>query len=105
MPGGQLLCWTYEGHLAVLSPDSYETATSGQMEGGGPNSVATLASTGLLMCSVAGGVRLVDSDTFTTVAAANTGIKGMYGVASSADGSMVAAVSADGRLRVWSVSG
>ena len=105
MPGGQLLCWTYEGHLVVLSPEGYETVSSGQMEGGGPNSVATVASTGLLMCSVGGGVRLVDSDTLETVAAAKTGIKGMYGVASSADGSMVAAVSADGRLRVWSVTG
>ena len=105
MPGGQLLYWAYEGHLVVLSPEGYETVSSGQMEGGGPNSVATVDSTGLLMCSVAGGVRLVDSDTLEMVAAAKTGIKGMYGVASSADGSMVAAVSADGRLRVWSVTG
>ena len=105
LPEGQLLYWTYEGHLAVLSPEGYETVSSGQMEGGrGPNSAATVADTGLLMCSIAGGVRLVDSDTLETVAAANTGIKGMYGVASSADGSMVAAVSADGRLRVWSVT-
>ena len=56
---------------------------------------------GLLMCSVAGGVRLLDAETFEVVAEAKTGIKGMYGVASSPDGSTVAAVSADGKLRVW----
>ena len=102
--GGRLLCWTYEGHLVALSPESYEGAASGRMEGGGPNSVANVSDTGLLMCSVAGGVRLLDSETFETVAAAETGIKGMYGVAASPDGSMVAAVSADGRLRVWSIA-
>ena len=104
MPGGQLLCWTYEGHLIVLSPGSYESVTSGQMEGGGPNSVATVPDTGLLMCSVAGGVRLLDSDTLETVAVTETGIKGMYGVAASPDGLKVAAVSADGRLRVWGIA-
>ena len=101
---GELLCWTYEGHLIVLSPESYETLSSGQMEGGGPNSVAAVTGTGLLICSIAGGVRLLHSDTLETVAEANTGIKGMYGVASSPDGSMVAAVSADGKLRVWRVN-
>ena len=103
MPGGELLCWTYEGHIVVLSPGSYETVSSGRMEGAEPNSVTMVSDSGLLICSVAGGVRLLDAETFETVAVAETGIKGMYGVAAAPDGSKVAAVSADGRLRVWRI--
>ena len=104
MPDGRLLCSTYEGQLVTLAADSYEAVASGEMQGGGPNSVAIVPHSGLLMCSVAGGVRLLDAETFEVVAEAKTGIKGMYGVASSPDGSTVAAVSADGKLRVWSIA-
>ena len=101
MPEGQLLCSTYEGQFVLLATDSYETVASGQLQGGGPNSVAVVPNSGLLMCSVAGGIRLLDAESFEVAARAETGIKGMYGVASSRDGSKVAAVGADGRLRVW----
>ena len=104
MPGGELLCWTYEGHLLTLAAGSYDPMESRKMGESGPNSVAAVPGRGLLFCSIAGGVRLLDARTFETVAAAETRIKGMYGVASSPDGSMVAAVSADGRLRAWTIS-
>ena len=65
--------------------------------------MAVVPGTGLLMCSVAGGVRLLDAQTLEVVAEDNTGIKGMYGVAASPDGTRVAAVSADGVLRVWAL--
>ena len=103
-PDGRLLCWTYEGHLVLLTSDRFETVASGQMTGAAPNSVAIVPGSGLLICSVAGGVRLLDAETFETAAVHETGIKGMYGVASSPDGSNVAAVSADGKLRVWNVA-
>ena len=103
MADGQLLCTTYEGELVLLGCDDFETASSGQMQSGGPNSVAAVRGTELLFCSVAGGVRVLDGKTFEVVAQEETGIKGMYGVASSPDGSKVAAVSADGRLRVWTL--
>ena len=103
-PSGELFCWTYEGHLLTLSADSYEPAARGQMSGGAANSVSGVPGRGLLFCSVAGGVRLLDAETFETVASAETRIKGMYGVGSSPDGSIVACVSADGRLRAWAIS-
>ena len=101
---GKLFCWTYEGQLVVLGSESYETVTSGDMQGGGPNSVATIPGTDLLMCSVAGGVRLLNVETLATVGEYDTGFKGMYGVAASPDASKVAAVSADGKLRVWGIT-
>ena len=58
MPDGQLLCSTYEGELVLLDSDNYEGVGSGRMQSGGPNSVAIVPGTGLLMCSVAGGVRV-----------------------------------------------
>ena len=87
----------------MLESDSYETVSSAQMAGGGPNSVAVVPDSGYLICSVAGGVRVLDAESLEAVAQAETKIKGMYGVAASPDGSKVAAVSADGRLRVWSL--
>ena len=103
MPDGRLLCSTYEGELVMLGSDDYEFLSTGQMKSGGPNSVAVVPDTGLLVCSVAGGVRVLDAESLEVVAQAETGIKGMYGVASSPDGTKVAAVSADGRLRVWEI--
>ena len=103
MPDGQLLCSTYEGEFVMLDSASYESVSSGQLDEGGPNSVAVVPGSGLLFCSVAGGVRVLDAETFEIATQAETGIKGMYGVASSPDGSTVAAVSADGKLRVWSL--
>ena len=103
MSDGQLVCSTYEGELVMLDSVEFETVSSGQMQDGGPNSVAVIPGTGLLFCSVAGGVRVLDVESFEVVAQDETKIKGMYGVASSPDGSKVAAVSADGKLRVWSL--
>ena len=87
----------------MLDSDNYGTVSSAQLAGGGPNSVAVVPGSGHLICSVAGGVRVLDAESLDVVAQAETGIKGMYGVAASPDGSKVAAVSADGRLRVWSL--
>ena len=103
LPNGDLFCWTYEGTLLILSASDYEPVCTAQMDGGGPNSVAVVPDRGLLFCTVAGGVRLLDAATLETVAAAETRIKGMYGTTASPDGSMVAAVSADGKCRVWAL--
>ena len=103
MPEGQLLYSTYEGDLGLLESDSYENIASNRLEGGGPHSVAVVPGTGLLMCSIDGGVRLLDARTLYVAAADDTGVKGMYGVGASPDGTKVAAVSADGKLRVWAL--
>ena len=103
LPDGDLFCHTYEGRLLRFPPGASEPSASAQMPDGALNSVAPTPGRSLLVCSVAGGVRLLDSDTFEVVASAQTRIKGMYGVCSSPDGSLAAAVSADGRCRLWSI--
>ncbi len=104
LPDGNLHCWTYEGTLLILSSEDYEPVYTAQLDGGGPNSVAVVPGRGLLFCTVAGGVRMFDAATLEIVGAAETRIKGMYGTAASPDGSLVAAVSADGKCRVWEIT-
>lgn len=102
LSNGDIFCWTYEGTLLTLSASDYEPVREAQMDGG-PNSVAVVPDRGLLFCTIASGVRLLDAATLETVSEANTRIKGMYGTAASPDGNAVAAVSADGKCRVWGV--
>lgn len=103
LPGGELFCTTYEGELAVYADETYEPLTFGTLECGRVNSSAIIRGTNSLICSVDGGVAVLDLSSFDISAHYETGIKGMYGVASSSDGCMVAAASADGRCRVWEV--
>ena len=100
---GDLVCSTYEGQLLRFGPDMPEPRVAGQMPAGGPNSVCQVPGRDLLMSSVAGGVLLIDAGTLQPVAQYDTRIKGMYGVGSSPDGSLVAAVGADGKCRLWQI--
>lgn len=49
------------------------------------------------------GLTLHEAERFERVAYEKTPVKGMYAVAFSPDGSLVAATSADGKVRVWEV--
>ena len=48
-----------------------------------------------------GGAAVYSTGPFERIGAATTKVKGMYGVAFSPDGSLLAAASADGKTRVW----
>ena len=52
-----------------------------------------------------GGVAVYSTQTFEELGVAETGIKGIYGVAFSPDASLIAATSADGKVRIWEVPG
>ncbi len=103
LPDGRLCCTTYEGEVVTYSVESYEPIASGFPQGGRMSSAAPLPDSNGLFCSVEGGVVVLDLDDMEISARCETGIKGMYGVACSPDGTMAAAVSADGRCRVWEV--
>lgn len=103
LPGSSLCCTTYEGELAVYAEETYELLTSGALKCGRVNSSVVLRGANSLFCSVDGGVAVLDLANLEILAHYETGIKGMYGVASSPDGGMAAAASADGRCRVWEI--
>ena len=50
-------------------------------------------------------VSVYSTRSFEELGLVETGIKGMYGVAFSPDGSFLAAASADGKVRIWEVPG
>ena len=100
---GRLCCATYEGEVIIYSADSYEPIASGFPQGGRMASAAHIPGSNGLFCSVEGGAVILDLDAMDTSTSYETGIKGMYGVACSPDGALAAAVSADGRCRVWEV--
>ena len=50
-----------------------------------------------------GGAAVYSAEPYERICAASTKVKGMYGVAFSPDGSLLAAASADGKTRVWRV--
>ena len=52
-----------------------------------------------------GGAAVYSTESYERIGAATTKVKGMYGVAFSPDGTLLAAASADGKTRVWRVSG
>ena len=52
-----------------------------------------------------GGAAVYSTEPFERIGAATTKVKGMYGVAFSPDGSLLAAASADGKTRVWRADG
>ena len=104
LPDGALFVWTYEGMLLTLSPNDCQPAQTTQLDAGGINSAAIVPNSPLIFCTQAGAVRLLDAAALETVATAQTRIKGMYGAASSPDGNAVAAVSADGKCRVWGIT-
>ena len=106
LDSGNLFCMSYEGHLSILSglsENRLELTHSREIGGPPPASMTAIPGTSLLWCSVQGGVRALDLDALEVVTEARTKIKGMYGVGCSPDGSLLAAVGADGRCRVWSL--
>ena len=52
-----------------------------------------------------GGAAVYSTEPYERIGAATTKVKGMYGVAFSPDGGLLAAASADGKTRVWRVDG
>ena len=52
-----------------------------------------------------GGAAVYSTEPYGRVGGATTKVKGMYGIAFSSDGSLLAAASADGKTRVWRVGG
>ena len=52
-----------------------------------------------------GGVTVYSTEPYERIGAATTKVKGMYGVAFSPDGGLLAVASADGKTRVWRVEG
>lgn len=103
LPDGRLCCTTYEGEVVIYSAESYEPIASGFPQGGRMSSAVPIPGSNSLFCSIEGGVVVLDLDAMEIPASHETGIKGMYGVACSPDGTLAAAVSADGRCRVWEV--
>ena len=60
---------------------------------------------GRLGMTYSGGAAVYSTEPYERIGAATTKVKGMYGVAFSPDGSLLAAASADGKTRVWRVGG
>lgn len=52
-----------------------------------------------------GGAAVYSTEPYERIGVATTKVKGMYGVAFSPDGGLLAAASADGKTRVWRVGG
>ena len=103
LPDGRLCCLTYEGQIAIYTPESHELLSEGSIDGAPSGSATPIPGTNSLFCSVRGGVMVFDLDTMTISTHVSTRIKGMYGVAVSHDGSLAASVSADGKCRVWEI--
>ncbi len=105
LPDGKLCCLAYEGQIAIYAPDGHDLLSEGAFTDAPPSgSARPIPDTSSLFCSVRGGVIVFDLDSMTTLAQVSTRIKGMYGVAVSQDGSLAAAVSADGKCRVWEIA-
>ena len=104
LPDGTLCCLTYEGQIAIYTPESHELLSEGSFDGAPSGSAAPIPGTNSLFCSVRGGVMVIDLESMTTSTHVNTRIKGMYGVAVSRDGSLASVVSADGKCRVWEIA-
>ncbi len=98
---GSLCCLSYDGQISIYSDASYDLLSSAPLTTARPNAGVQIPGTEMLFCTVEGGVAVVDLRSLSTAAEAGTRIKGMYGAAVSHDGSLAAAVSADGKCRVW----
>ena len=101
---GRLCTVSYDGRIATFDGQSFELLTSGVIPDVTVSSMAPISGSESLLCSVQGGVRVIDLRTLGQVARVDTGIKGMYGVGASPDGDLLAAVSADGRCRIWTLA-
>ena len=98
---GRLCSISYEGRIAIFAGVSLELTTSGTIADATPHSMAPIPGSDSVFCSVQGGVRVIDLGSLATMAQVDTGIRGMYGVAASHHGRLLASVSADGRCRIW----
>lgn len=101
---GDLLVHAYEGDVRILSAaDAYAPlADASRTPDAAPiNSAAQLGERPLIFCSHPGAATLIALDGMETVARADIGIKGVYGVSVSPDAAQTAAVGADGKCRVW----
>ena len=100
---GRLCTVSYDGRIATFDGQSFAPLASGDTQGSIVSSMAQIPGMNLLLCSVQGGVRVIDLETVGPVAQVDTGIKGMYGVGVSPNGGLLSVVSADGRCRVWTL--
>ena len=104
LPNGNLCCITYEGEIAIYSGNSYDLISADSPSVGPVSSATCIFNSDTLLCSVNGGVILLDLSTMEIATRYETGVKGMYGVACAPNGTMTAAASADGRCRIWEVA-
>ena len=68
LPDGTLCCLTYEGQIAIYTPEGHELLSEGSIDDAPSGSAAPIPGTNSLFCSIRGGVIVVDLDSMTTSA-------------------------------------
>ena len=103
--GGLLWSLGYDGKLIAWSPSrtsgGWCVARSADLSDRGPSSFALSSDGSRVGMTFDHGAGILSAETLELLAFEKTPVKGMYGVALSPDGCLMATAAADGRCRVW----
>jgi WD40 repeat protein len=101
--GARLWSLGYPGSVIVWSTGDWQPVLQVDINKDKPYALSLAADGRLVAITLDHGLALHEAERFERVAYEKTPVKGMYGVAFSPDGRLVAATSADGKARVWEV--
>ena len=102
---GHLWSLGYEGSLKVWSAATWTVERSLDLSAEKPLGFTLSSDGSRVAVAFQGAVGLLEASTFQRLATEKLGVKGVYCVVLSPDGSLLAAASADGHARVWDITG